>query len=117
MEVVHPLTPLLRSAPLLQGERGRRTWRMSRFTSVLDFWKLRHLYLDAHPLPTSPLKGEGYTDSEKFRKSYGIFPSGTSTTQYGFWKWTESVQKAKREGIHYAEALGQELVVRLNQQS
>ena len=44
------------------------------------------------------------TDSERFRKSYGIFPSGTSTTQYGFWeleehpasfwmlrKWTESV--------------------------
>ena len=45
-----------------------------------------------------------HTDSERFRKSYGIFPSGTSTTQYGFreleehpasfWmlrKWTESV--------------------------
>ena len=44
------------------------------------------------------------TDSEKFRNSYGIFPSATSTTQYGFWeleehpapswmlrKWTESV--------------------------
>ncbi len=44
------------------------------------------------------------TDSEKFRNSYGIFPSGTSTTQYGFqeleehpasfWmlrKWTELV--------------------------
>ncbi len=48
-----------------------------------------------------------YTDSEKFRNSYGIFPSGTSTTQYGFreleehpvsfwilWKWTESVLPA-----------------------
>ena len=45
-----------------------------------------------------------HTDSEKFRNSYGIFPSGTSMTQYGFreleehsasfWmlrKWTEFV--------------------------
>ena len=45
-----------------------------------------------------------HTDSERFRNSYGIFPSGTSTTQYGFReleehpasfrllrKWTESV--------------------------
>ena len=51
-----------------------------------------------------PRKIGYHTDSERFRNSYGIFPSGTSTTQCGFreleehpvsfWmlrKWTESV--------------------------
>ena len=37
-----------------------------------------------------------HTDSERFRNSYGIFPSGTSTTQCGLRKWTESVSVPSR---------------------
>ena len=63
-------------------------------------------------------RGDTHTDSEKFHNSYRIFPSGTSTTQYGFqeleehpaffWilrKWTESVSEAVWKGV--MQLLGQ----------
>ena len=75
-------------APLTLSSRGCRSGMIAGMEGLEE-------------IPARPLSD---TDSERFRNSYGIFPSGTSTTQYGFWeleehpasfwmlrKWTESV--------------------------
>ena len=74
----------------LMADAGSQVWAQMVRTLVAELLEFSSIWYD--------------TDSERFRKTYGIFPSGTSTTQCGFreleehpasfWmlrKWTESV--------------------------